>query len=195
MDNSQEKSSYLLLVEPEKKVSFRIEKLRDTIHSEVNMVSNPFFTPSISVLDYFQHESYEARMLPQLKKFFAQIQPFTLQLADFGHFPDSFFIKVKPTPKELQRLSSRKNALISITRTTVNFPPLYHVPVFKDLSPEMEASIWEKWKQNHFEDLFTVKEFIFMRKRDHQRHYQELARFPLLGKEIKPKFVQGRLFE
>ncbi|ADQ18320.1 hypothetical protein [Leadbetterella byssophila] len=195
MDNSQEKASYLLLIEPEKKVSFRIEKLRDSIRSEVNMVQNPFFTPSIAVLDYLQHESYEARMLPQLRKFFAQVQPFTLQLTDFGSHPDTFYIQVKPTPKELLRMTNKKNDLRNITRTNVNVHPLFHIPVFKDLDTDMCSCISEKWQNKHFEDLFVVKELIFMRKKPHQRHYQEITRFPLMGKEVKPQFVQGRLFE
>ncbi len=195
MDNSESRASYLLLIEPEKKVSFRIEKLRDTIHSEVNMVANPFYNPHITVLDFAQYESYENRIVPLLKKFIAQINPFALRLNDFGTFVQTFYIQVKPVPRELARIASRKNDLRAIARTSVNTPGTYHLTVFKDLSEEMGTAIWEKWKNRPFEDVFQVKEFIFLRKRENQRHYQEVARFPLLGKEVKPEFVQGKLFE
>lgn len=193
MDNSEKRASYLLLIEPEKKVSFRIEKLRDTIHSEVNMVVNPFYNPHITVLDFVQHESYEGRILPLLKKFISQIKPFTLHLNDFGTFTHTFYIGVKPVPRELSRFG--KNDLRAIARTPVNTPGTYHLTVFKDLSDEMGKTIWDKWRERKFEDLFQVKELVFLRKRENQRHYQELTRFPLLGKEVKPEFVQGRLFD
>ncbi len=195
MDNSERRASYLLLIEPEKKVSFRIEKLRDTIHSEVNMVANPFFTPHITVLDFLQYESYESRIVPLLRKFISQINPFTLRLNDFGTFVHTFYIQVKPAPRELTRITSRKNELRTIARTSVNTPGTYHLTVFKDLSEEMGKAMWDKWKERRFEDLFQVREFVFLRKREHQRHYQEVARFPLLGKDIRPEFVQGKLFE
>jgi len=195
MENSERRASYLLLIEPEKKVSFRIEKLRDTIHSEVNMVANPFFNPHITILDFLQYESYESRIVPLMKKFIGQINPFTLHLNDFGSFVHTFYIRVKPVPRELTRIIARKNELRSIARTPVNTPGTYHLTVFKDLSEEMGQAMWEKWKERRFEDLFQVKEFVFLRKREHQRHYQEVARFPLLGKEVRPEFVQGKLFE
>ncbi|MCD8539751.1 MAG: hypothetical protein LRY55_08275 [Leadbetterella sp.] len=59
----------------------------------------------------------------------------------------------------------------------------------------MGTAMWEKWKDRRFEDLFQVREFVLLRKRENQRHYQEVGRFPLLGKEIRPEFVQGKLFE
>lgn len=195
MDNSERRASYLLLIEPEKKVSFRIEKLRDTIHSEVNMVANPFFSPHITVLDFLQYESYESRIVPLLKKFISQINPFTLRLNDFGSFVHTFYIQVKPAPRELTRITGRKNELRTIARTSVNTPGTYHLTVFKDLSEEMGKAMWDKWKERRFEDLFQVREFVFLRKRENQRHYQEVARFPLLGKDVRPEFVQGKLFE
>ncbi|WP_367913797.1 2'-5' RNA ligase family protein [Leadbetterella sp. DM7] len=195
MDNSQRRASYLLLIEPEKKVSFRIEKLRDTIHSEINMIANPFYNPHVTVLDFVQYESYEHRILPLLQKFVSQINPFTLPLTNFGSFVHTLYIQVKPAPRELARIGARKNELKSIARTPVNTPGIHHLTLFKDLSEEMGTAVWEKWKDRRFEDLFLVKEFVFLRRRENQRHYQELARFPLLGKEIRPEFVQGKLFE
>ena len=195
MENSQRRTSYLLLIEPEKKVSFRIEKLRDIIHSEINMVANPFFSPHITVLDFLQYESYESRIIPLLKNFISQLNPFTLHLNNFGTFVQTFYIQVKPVPRELTRLNSRKVELRAIARTPVSIPGTFHLTVFRDLSEEMGTAIWEKWKEKPFEDLFQVKEFIFLRKRENQRHYQEVARFPLLGKEVRPEFVQGKLFE
>ncbi len=195
MDNLQERVSYLLLIEPEKKVSFRIEKLRDSIHSEVNMIENPFFKPHITVLDFIQFESYEHRILPAIKEFVARINPFTLKLTDFGSFGHTFYLQVKPLAKELSRIVQNKGDLRTQVRTPVNTQSTYHLTVFKDLSEEMGAKIWDIYKSKKFEDLFQVKEFVFLRKKGHQRHYQELARFPLLGKEIKPIYIQGKLFE
>ncbi len=195
MDNSQRRASYLLLIEPEKKVSFRIEKLRDTLRSEVNMLANPFFNPHITVLDFLQYESYESRIVPLLQQFISRINPFTVRLTDFGSFVHTFYIQVKPSPRELNRVTAGKNELRSIARTPVNTPGIYHLTVFKDLSEEMGTTMWEKWKDRRFEDLFQVSEFVFLRKRENQRHYQEVARFPLLGKEVQPRFIQGKLFE
>lgn len=165
------------------------------MHSEVNMLANPYFNPHITVLDFLQYESYETRIVPMLQKFVSQVNPFTLRLTDFGSFVHTFYIQVKPSPKELARITARKNELRAIARTPVNMPGLYHLTVFKDLSEEMGTAMWEKWKDRRFEDLFQVREFVFLRRRENQRHYQEVARFPLLGKEIRPEFVQGKLFE
>ena len=195
MDNSQIRASYLLLIEPEKKVSFRIEKLRDTLRSEVYMLANPYFNPHITVLDFLQYESYEPRILPLLQQFISRINPFTVRLTDFGSFIHTFYIQVKPSPRDLSRVSAGKNELRAIVRTPVNTPGIYHLTVFKDLPEEMGTAMWEKWKERRFEDLFQVSEFVFLRKRENQRHYQEVARFPLLGKELQPKFIQGKLFE
>jgi len=195
MENSERRASYLLLIEPEKKVSFRIEKLRDTLHSELNMVANPFFNPHITVLDFLQYESYEPRIVPLLQKFVSRINPFTLKLTDFGSFVHTFYIQVKPAPRELSRVTAGRNELRAIARTPVNTPGIYHLTLFKDLPEETGTTVWEKWKDRRFEDLFQVREFVFLRKRENQRHYQEVARFPLLGKEVVPEFVQGRLFD
>lgn len=196
MEDLQARSSYLLLIEPEKKVSFRIEKLRDTIHSEVNMISNPFYNPHVTVLEFLQYESFEKKLIPALKDFVSQLHPFTLTLTDFGTFGHTFYLQVKPLPKELSRISASRKELKVMTRTTVNTQSVYHLTVFKDLDEQMSGRIWENWQNKKFEDFFVVKEFVFLRKKENQRHYQEVARFPLLGKEIvKPVYVQGRLFD
>lgn len=194
MSSLQGKASYLLLIEPEKKVAFRIEKLRDTIHSEVNMVENPFFNPHITVVDFEQYESYEERIVPAVKGLVAQLNPFTLKLNDFGTFGHTFYIQVKPLAKELNRIVARRKELRGLARATVNVQSTYHLTVFKDLSEQMGECIWEKWKEKRFEDQFQVREFVFLRKKENQRHYQEVARFPLLGKEVVPTYVQGKLF-
>ncbi|MCD8539752.1 MAG: 2'-5' RNA ligase family protein [Leadbetterella sp.] len=81
------------------------------------MLANPFFTPHITVFDFLQYESYEPRIVPLLQKFIAQINPFTLRLTDFGTFIHTFYIQVKPSPKELTRIAARKNELRSIARS------------------------------------------------------------------------------
>lgn len=189
----ENKASYLLLIEPEKKVAFRVEKLRDAIRSEFDMVANPFYNPHITIFDFDQYESYEGRFLPLLKEFVAQLSPFVLKLKDFGTFGHTFYIQVK-TGKELKRVSSKRGELRGIAKVPVKTQGIYHLTIFKDLSENMGEKIWEKWKEKRFEDFFPVKEMVFLRKREGQRHYLELARFPLLGKEIPPAFVQGSLF-
>jgi 2'-5' RNA ligase len=196
MEDLLKRTSYLLLIEPEKKVSFRIEKLRDTIHSEVNMIENPFYNPHVTVFEFLQYESFERKFVPAIRDFVSQLHPFTLTLTDFGSFGHTFYLQVKPLPKELSKISACRKELKVMTRATVNTQSIYHLTVFKDLAEQMSEKIWGNWKDKKFEDFFVVKEFVFLRKKDNQRHYQEVARFPLLGKEIvKPVYVQGRLFD
>jgi 2'-5' RNA ligase len=196
MEDLLEKTSYVLLIEPEKKVSFRIEKLRDTIHSEVNMVENPFYKPHVTVLEFLQHESYEKKLVSSIRDFTSQLHPFTLNLTDFGSFGHTFYLQVKPLPKELTKITTSRKELKVLTKSTVNIQNVFHLTVFKNLAEQMSQKIWGNWKEKKFEDFFLVNEFVFLRKKVNQRHYQEVARFPLLGREVvKPVYVQGSLFD
>lgn len=191
----QGKSSYLVLIEPEKKVSFRVEKLKDMMRSEFNMITNPFFNPHITVIDFEQYETYEKVIINRLTSYAQELNPFLLKLSDFGTFGHTFFIRALPEGEDLNKLVARKAEMKGIFRTSIKTQNTYHLTIFKELTKEQSQDIWDKWQTKSFEDQFMVHELVLLRKKNGHRHYQELARLPLIGKEPKPSYVQGTLFD
>lgn len=193
MENFEGKATYALIIEPEKRVSFRVEKLRDSLRSEFNIIPNPYYKPHISLLDFQQYYSYEPKILPALLSFVSRIKPFLLTLNGFGTFGHTIYLKLKPVPKDLNDLSGKSKELKDLVKASVSTQSTYHLTILKDLNPAAGESVWTEYQKKHFEDFFKVTEFVLLRKKENQRHYLEVARLALNEKAVQ--FYQGSLFD
>ena len=187
---------YLLIVEPADIAQKQIQAFK-RYFLRSHRYSNAVISKShITLMRFVQYESYEKRIIQKFQQLAASVEPFDVELQDFGSFGHTLFIDVKSIHPILNVVSTRRQELRPLLNGVKGATPYFvtkpHVTIARNLTPSQTDTIWPIWKRTKYRGTFRAKNMVLLKRLVGTQSYSVVRKFNFLG--ILPPFTQGKLF-
>jgi 2'-5' RNA ligase len=175
-------SQYFLAIVPPPPIYDEALKLKHYFKERYNSKASLNSPPHITLhMPFRWKEEKESELISRIEKFRPSIEPFRLELSNFGSFaPRVIFVDVARNDllttlqKELLRFCKKELNLFNADYKDQPFHP--HVTLaFRDLKKNMYAEAWAEFQEKEFSASFTVDRFVLLK--HNGREWQTLRDF------------------
>lgn len=185
---------YLMIIPPSDLVSGKVMEIKiifSTVHGCKNAAK---LTPHLTMINFLQRESMEFRIINCFEKFTQYIEPFPIDLNGFGEFPHhTIYVNlssVEPVVNLVKDMRSKFQHILKIsTLVKPTFVTKPHLTIARGMTEEQYESIWPIYKKEAFNESFTAKEMILIKREVDPftlkplGKYKIVRHFPFLGKQ------------
>jgi len=187
-------SEYLLVLQLSAKVSEEISAYKDIFKREYQFSNAVITRPHLTLMKFFQYDSYEALIVNKLKLLAETVSPFNVQLENFGTFGHTIYAHVKTTHPILEILYHRKEELKPLLCGSKNtfFVSRPHISIARGLQRKQYAIAWEKWQSKKYHANFKTISMILLKRNKDNFAYKEVKTFYFGGLQIP--YLQAKCF-
>ncbi|SEK30688.1 2'-5' RNA ligase family protein [Parapedobacter koreensis] len=188
---------YLLIIEPIDQAQKQIQAFKRYFIKNHRYHNAIVSRGHITLMRFLQHEHVEQRIVQKLQQLANSIQPFEVELQNFGSFGHTLFIDVKSADPILQLVATHKQELRPLLSGAKHLAPYFaakpHITIARNLTPAQHEIIWPIWKRTRYHDTFRANNMVLLKRAAGiQSRYAVVRKFDFLG--LLPPFIQGKLF-
>jgi len=193
-------NEYLLIIEPENPIRQQIQSLKRYFKARHRFDNAIVSKAHLTLMRFLQYESYEGLIIRRLRTMASSIEPFIIELQNFGTFGHAIYIDVKTVQPVLDVVYNRRSELrpfVYSDKSTPVFIRKPHITVARRLTPPQCSSVWALWHRMSYHASFRASHMVLLSRRAGTRTYRQVAKFTFGGHHLGGQntyFVQGRLF-
>ncbi|MGK6351805.1 2'-5' RNA ligase family protein [Parapedobacter sp. DT-150] len=187
---------YLLIIEPADHTQKAIQAFKRYFQKSHRYHNAIVSKGHITLMRFFQYESFEKRIIQRLQQLADCIQPFDIELQDFGSFGHTIYVDIKSTDPIRRLVAMHRQELRPLLNRSKDLAPYFvtkpHVTIARKLTPAQNDAIWPIWKRTRYHDTFRAKSMVLLRRTAGTLGYSTVRKFDFLG--LSPFGTQGNLF-
>ncbi|RFM30608.1 2'-5' RNA ligase family protein [Deminuibacter soli] len=157
--------------------------------------------PHITLVKFIQYEIAEARILQRFRSIAAQLQPFKVELGNFGSFPShTIYINVTSKTSIVQTVRALRDTQRLLQFDKDNKPHFIttpHITLARKLQPWQYEKAWQEFSQRNFTGRFMANDLLLLKRRmGNKSYYQTVEHMQLCGAQpvALAQPTQGDLF-
>ena len=188
-------NEYQLVIMPSEDIRHRVMQVRKDFAERLGM-TKPWSGPAhIPLIRFSQVEMMEEKMIRTIKAIAMGIQPFRMELKDFGTYPThSIFINntSRTATGELVKQLKQASRILRSSEGEPQFSQDFHIPIAKKLLPWQFEKGWQDQSHRSFTGKFMVNSLLLLKRAGAYNQYAVAAHFPCLDLPVLSK--QATLF-
>lgn len=187
-------SEYLLVLQISAEVSAEINRYKDAFKRTYEFPNAIITRPHLSLMKFFQFESYEELIIKKLQQLSETIHPFQVQLEGFGTFKHTIYVDVKTVCPILELVYKRKDELKPFLKghNYFFFTKKPHISIARGLKESQCHLAWQHWCFKRYQNTFKAIRMTLLRRRYGQQSYEEIGMFFFKG--MPSAYLQTKFF-
>lgn len=187
---------YLLVINPSEELRQRIQVIKEDFAKKYNAPLAFGTKPHISLVKYSAYEMAEAKIINRFAMIGMGIQPFKIELHNFGSFPSHTIhinMVTKVAVQSLVRDLRQAQSLLTLSKDEKpHFIEEPHLAICRKLKPWQYEKAWLEYSHRHFSGRFIADSMVLLKRLQGEKAYQAITRFEFKGEHVLAK--QGNLF-
>lgn len=175
-------SEYLLVIQPNESLSDEIIALKKNFNQQFQVETFVNKQVQISLVNFFQYDISENKIIRELKKITSHIRPEIIELNGFGSFPThTIYIDIsnKQTLKELVK-TIRTSTQLLMKLNDENKPHFIIEPYFtvaQKLMPWQYEKAWIEYSNKHFSGKFIATGVTLLKRNAETKYFKPVRYF------------------
>lgn len=176
-------NEYLLVLQLSAEVSEEIKVYKDAFKRTYDFPNAIVTRPHLTLMKFFQYESYEELIIKKIQQLSETVQPFDVQLKDFGTFHHTIYVEVKTVRPILELVHKRKNEL----KPFLNEPKYVfitkkpHITIVRGLMESQCRTAWQHWCFKRYQRTFKAVHMTLLRRQSDHVSYEKISTFHFKG--------------
>lgn len=187
---------YLLVINPNEELRQQIQAIKNEFAKKYNASLASGTKPHVSLVKFSAYEMTEAKIINRFGMIGMGIQPFKIELRDFGSYPThTIYINMvtKVAVQELVRDLKQAQSLLTLSKDEKpHFIEETHLTICRKLKPWQYEKAWLEYSHRHFSGRFIADSMVLLKRAEGEKGYQPIMRFEFKGEPVLAK--QGNLF-
>ncbi|MFN2458914.1 MAG: 2'-5' RNA ligase family protein [Chitinophagaceae bacterium] len=188
-------NEYLLVLKPHEELSNQIKMIKEKFAKDFEAPMAIWTKPQIPLVKFFQYEMMEERIFNQFKNIGIGINPFKVELSNFGSFPThTIYINVTtklPIQVLIKQLKSSQQ-LLKHKDVKPHFIEESHLTICQRLIPWQYEKAWLVYSHEHYTGRFIADSMQLLKRPAGEKGYKPVQNFDFLNLPVSTK--QGDLF-
>ena len=188
---------YSIVLDPHTALKQKIADVRKEFNAEYKPVNQLGSKANVGLVNFFNYEMMEERIINRLKTIALAYPPFKVELKEFGSFPShTIFINITskvPIQKLVREIRSQCQRLMTINdETKPHFIMEPYIAIGRKLKPWQYEKGWLEYSRKHFTGMFIASNMLLLKRPDKTTPWQVAERFEFKNMPVTTK--QGELF-
>jgi 2'-5' RNA ligase len=187
---------YLLVINPNAELRQQIQAIKEDFAKKYNAPLAFGTRPHVSLVKFSAYEMAEAKIINRFGMIATGIQPFKIELRDFGSFPShTIYVNLvtKVALQELVRDLKQAQRLLTLSKDEKpHFIEEPHLTICRKLKPWQYEKGWLEYSHRHFSGRFIADSMVLLKRLQGEKGYQAIMRFEFKSVPVLAK--QGSLF-
>lgn len=188
---------YLLVLNPHEDLRNRIIQVKKDFYDEYKASTAIGGKPHVALVNFFQYEMMEERLVNRLKTIAMGYYPVKVELKDFGSFPShTIFINITskvPVQELVKQVRGQAQRLMKLNEDNKpHFIMEPHINIARKLLPWQYEKGWLEYSHKHFTGRFVADGMLLLKRLIGEMKYQVVEKFEFQNLPVTTK--QGALF-
>lgn len=171
---------YLLVIDPHEELRHKIEKSRQQLINNYNIVQPQTGRPHVTLVRFTARQAMEEKIINRLQLISMAEKPFVVELQDFGSYPmHAVFIKIANQPRVLQLIKNLKQArrLMKAAGDDPHFLQDPQIALAGRLHKDKYIELMKEYLHKKFTGRFYADAMLLLRRLKNEKRYQIVRRF------------------
>ena len=193
--NNQLPAEYLLVLQPHEALWNEIKFIKEKFATDFDCAMARIGLPHITLVRFKQYQAAEVRIRQALRNSIKTLQPFKIEMKDFGSFPShTIYINIVSKVQIVNTVKVVRQGQRFMKMDKDNKPHFItepHLTIARKLLPWQYEKGWLEYSHKDFHGRFIADHALLLKRRQGEK-YRPVEKF--LFQNEKEEIVQGDLF-
>jgi len=194
--NNQLPAEYLLVLQPHEALWNEIKFIKEKFATDFDCAMARIGLPHITLVRFKQYQAAEVRIRQALRNSIKTLQPFKIEMKDFGSFPShTIYINIVSKVQIVNTVKVVRQGQRFMKMDKDNKPHFItepHLTIARKLLPWQYEKGWLEYSHKDFHGRFIADHALLLKRRQGEK-YRPVEKF-LFQNEKEEEIVQGDLF-
>ena len=194
--NNQLPAEYLLVLQPHQALWNEIKFIKEKFATDFDCAMARIGLPHITLVRFKQYQAAEVRIRQALRNSIKTLQPFKIEMKDFGSFPShTIYINIVSKVQIVNTVKVVRQGQRFMKMDKDNKPHFItepHLTIARKLLPWQYEKGWLEYSHKDFHGRFIADHALLLKRRQGEK-YRPVEKF-LFQNEKEEEIVQGDLF-
>ena len=194
--NNQLPAEYLLVLQPHEALWNEIKFIKEKFATDFDCAMARIGLPHITLVRFKQYQAAEVRIRQALRNSIKTLQPFKIEMKDFGSFPShTIYINIVSKVQIVNTVKVVRQGQRFMKMDKDNKPHFItepHLTIARKLLPWQYEKGWLEYSHKDFHGRFIADHALLLKRRQGEK-YRPVEKF-VFQNEKEEEIVQGDLF-
>ncbi len=193
--SNQLPAEYLLVLQPHQALWNEIKSIKEKFATDFDCAMARIGLPHITLVRFKQYQITESRIRQALRNGIKTLQPFKIEMKDFGRFPShTIYINIVSKVQIMNAVKAARQGQKFMKMDKDNKPHFItepHLTIARKLLPWQYEKGWLEYSHTNFHGRFIADHALLLKRKQGEK-YKPVEKF--LFQNEKEEITQGDLF-